>query len=55
MRDWSESGEKKYEGVKVKIFGGLLIGVYFEELLLKDVSWAIFSLLFVFLFIWYHL
>lgn len=55
MRDWSESGEAQYEGVKVKIFGGLLIGVYFNEILMKDVSWAIFSLLFVFFFIWYHL
>ena len=33
MRDWSESGEVMYEDVEVKIFGGLLIGVYFEELL----------------------
>ena len=29
MRDWSEDGEVQFEGVKVKIFGGLLIGVYF--------------------------
>lgn len=55
MRDWSEDGEAVFEGVKVKIFGGLLIGVYFQEILNKDLGWAIFSLLFVWFFMWYHL
>ena len=55
MRDWGDSDDAKFKDVQIEIFGGLLIGVYFEELLMNDMFFAIFSLLFVFSFIWYHL
>ena len=55
MRDWGLSSDAKWEDIEVKVFGGLIIGVYFEELLFNDMSFAIGSLLFVFAFIWYHL
>ena len=49
------SGDEKYANVRRRIFASLLYTLYFQETLEKDVTYAVFSGLFVFCYIWFHL
>ena len=55
LRDRAESGDERYAKIKTRVFGRLLFDVLFQEVLAGDVAYAVFSGLFVFCFIWYHL
>ena len=55
LREISESGESRYSNIRARIFAPLIYGVHFNEVVAGDVTWAVFSGLFVFFFIWFHL
>lgn len=53
--DIAESGAAKYAGVRMRLHSQLYFQVYFMTVLEESVAFAIFSILFVMIFIWYHL
>lgn len=55
LRSLANSGADKYTNVRRRVFASLLYTLYFQETLEKDVTWAVFSGLFVFFYIWFHL
>ena len=55
LRSIASSGNNKWSKVSIRPFSNLVYSVFFQEVLRKDVTWAIFSLVFVFVYTWFHL
>ena len=55
LRSMTQSGNEKYAAVRIRINGRLIFNIVFQETVSGDVAYAIFSFLFVFCYIWFHL
>lgn len=55
LRDMTEDSNSKYAAVRPRIFASILFNEHFDEVVESDVFWSVFSALFVFCFIWFHL
>ena len=53
IRDLAEGS--RFGAIRKRILASLLYTVYFNEIVLSDTAWGVFSFLFVFIFIWFHL
>ena len=55
LRSRAAGDDVRFSGVKVEIMASQLFSLHFQEMVAGDVTWATFSGLFVFCFIWFHL
>lgn len=55
IRDLAEGDNARFAKLNKRILASLLYTVYFNEVVLSDTAWGVFSFLFVFFFIWFHL
>lgn len=55
IADMIDSGDSRYDGVRMRLHGQLYFMVYFMTVLESSIAWAVFSVMFVMGFIWFHL
>lgn len=48
------SGDEKYANVNIRAFSRIIYNVIFQKIANSDVAYAVFSFIFVFGYIWFH-
>ena len=54
LRDMAGSGDEKYANVNIRAFSRIIYNVIFQKIANSDVAYAVFSFIFVFGYIWFH-